>query len=462
MIELAKAGEIDLILTKEVSRFARNTVDTLTVTRELKALGVGVLFLNDGVDTRDNDGEFRLTIMASVAQEESRKVSERTRWGQAQALKRGVVFGNSSIYGFNLRNGQLTVNPEQAEIVRLIYHRFLAERKGTYTIARELTEAGIAPPMRPGGQWSSTAVLRILRNEKLTGDLLQHKYRTIDYLSHRKIPNDGTEPKLLLRDHHEAIISREMFAQAQEELARRHALLGDKQRFSSRHWFSGKVICADCGSSFTVKRTRRNGKAYARLICRGSTSARYGGTCTMRGVSLRMVEACAKHVLSQLSLDRDAMVDGLLRELQTLRQTGEDTAQDSEKLRQAIQRQTARRERALEAFLDGTISKEDWTRQADKCDAELARLNGLLAERETLTASLELSRDRYDSIRAMLREELNGGPSVLEEVVEKIVVFSDHFEVSLTDLPVRFCVRAEGRGSGPTYRVEVTECTAIP
>ena len=461
MTELARAGGIDLILTKEVSRFARNTVDTLTVTRELKALGVGVIFLNDGIDTRDNDGEFRLTIMASVAQEESRKISERTRWGQAQALRRGVVFGNDSIYGYHLRHGQLTIDPEQAEVVRSVYHSFLVERKGTYTIARELTEAGIDPPMRPGGAWSSTAVLRILRNEKLTGDLLQQKFRTVDYLSHKKVRNDGAEPQILLRDHHEAIISHEMFAEAQEELARRHELLGDKRRFSARYWYSGKVICGDCGSTFTVKRTRRSGREYARLICRGSTSARHGGTCKMRGVSLRMVELCARYVLTQLSLDRDAMVNELMNELQTLRQTGDGTAQDTEKLQQAIQRQTTRRERALEAFLDGTISREDWTRQAQRCDAELSRLNGQLDERKTLAASLEMSQEKYDAIRAMLQEELGGGPSVLEEVIRQIVVFQDHFEVSVQDLPVRFRVRAEGRGSGPSYRVKITECSPI-
>lgn len=166
MLQQAEAGQIDLILTKEVSRFARNTVDTLRITRDLKARGVGVLFLNDNIDTRDNDGEFRLTIMASVAQEESRKISQRTRWGQAQAMKRGVVFGNDSLFGYLLSGGRLTVIPEQAAIVRGIYHKFLEERKGTYVIARELTEAGIDPPLHPGHPWSSTAVLRILRNEK--------------------------------------------------------------------------------------------------------------------------------------------------------------------------------------------------------------------------------------------------------------------------------------------------------
>ena len=221
MIQRAMAGEIDLILTKEVSRFARNTVDTLQITRQLKANGVGVLFLNDGIDTRDNDGEFRLTIMASVAQEESRKVSERTRWGQLQAMRRGVVFGNNSIYGYTLRGGQLTVEPEQAEVVRRVYHNFLVERKGTHTIARELTRFGIPPPLRPAGPWSSTMVLRILRNEKYCGDLLQKKYRTTDHLSHRKILNDGLEEQLCIRDHHEAIISREDCQAAEDERKRR-------------------------------------------------------------------------------------------------------------------------------------------------------------------------------------------------------------------------------------------------
>ena len=132
-------------------RFARNTVDALQVTRRLREQGVGVIFLSDGIDTRDNDGEFRLTIMASVAQEESRKISERTRWGQLQAMRRGVAFGNDTVYGYALRGGALTIRPEQAEVVREVYRKCLEEGKGAHTIARELTEAGGGPPP-PGGR----------------------------------------------------------------------------------------------------------------------------------------------------------------------------------------------------------------------------------------------------------------------------------------------------------------------
>ena len=131
MIAAAQAGEIDLILTKEVSRFARNTVDALAHTRALRRIGVGVVFITDNIDTRQNDGEFRLTIMASVAQEESRKTSERVKWGQRRSMEQGVVFGCNNIYGFDLRGGRLTVKPEEAAVIRTVYHKFPHEGKGT-------------------------------------------------------------------------------------------------------------------------------------------------------------------------------------------------------------------------------------------------------------------------------------------------------------------------------------------
>ena len=184
MLAAAAEEKIDLILTKEVSRFARNTVDTLAYTRLLRRQGVGIVFIGDHIDTRQNDGEFRLTIMASVAQEESRKISERVKWGQQRSMERGVVFGCDNIYGFSLRGGELTVKPEQAAVVREVYRRFLMDGKGTYIIARELTAEGIPPPGGKGKAWSSTMVLRLLRGEKYCGDLLQRKSCTPVFFGH--------------------------------------------------------------------------------------------------------------------------------------------------------------------------------------------------------------------------------------------------------------------------------------
>lgn len=313
MLRRAAAGEIDLILTKEVSRFARNTVDALQVTRRLKALGVGVWFLTDGICTLDSDGEFRLTIMASVAQEESRKISERTRWGQFQAMKRGVVFGNDSIYGYTLRGGALTVDPEQAEIVRLIYRKFLTEGKGAHTIARELTQAEVPPPLRSRDTWSPGTVLRVLHNEKYCGDLLQKKYRTTDYLTHRKVLNRDAEDQFCLRDHHPPIVSRAQYEAVQTELARRRSAAEEGHRHSARHWYSGKISCAVCGRSFAAKRTRRqNGSEYVRFVCRGRLEGQ--PRCAMRALREEVLLEAVRTVLRQLPLNSSALLDRLQRD----------------------------------------------------------------------------------------------------------------------------------------------------
>ena len=434
MVARALDGEIDLIVTKEVSRFARNTVDTLQVTRRLKERGIGVVFLNDNIDTRENDGEFRLTIMASVAQEESRKISERTRWGQLQAMKRGVAFGNRSLYGYTLAHGQLTVQPEQAGVVRLVYDKFLVERKGTHTIARELTEAGIRPPLRASGAWSSTMVLRILRNEKYCGDLLQKKYRTTDYLTHRKVLNEGVEEQILLSGHHDPIVSRERYEAVQRELAERAGAAADRSRFSARYWFSGKIRCSACGRSFTIKRTRRvDGTEYQRFVCRGRLDRAVG--CPMRAVRGEAVQGCAQRVLQALALDGAAILDGVLQELEEGRQSGWE--EGVKHIQQALQRQSSRRERALEAFADGDLSRSDMRRLVSRCDKEMEHLRKQLAEVERRRDERTCS---ADEIRAQVEQELAGGGAVLDEVVRRITVYPEHFLVEVAELPVQFRV----------------------
>lgn len=459
MIRRAMEGEIDLIVTKEVSRFARNTVDTLQLTRQLKENGADVLFLNDNIDTRDNDGEFRLTIMASVAQEESRKISERTRWGQLQAMKNGVVFGNNTLYGYTVSRGRLTVNQEQAEVVRQVYRKFLAEKKGACTIARELTEAGVRPPLRPSGAWTSSTILRILKNEKYCGDLLQKKYRTTDYLSHHKILNDGAEEKIFLRDHHEPIIGRELFASVQEELARRAGMAGDKSRFSARHWFSGKIRCGICGRAFTVKRTARaGGWEYQRFVCRG----RYDMTtrCRMRSVRGEIILACARRVLEEVALDSGRIVSELFRELRELRQVQTGNASDGKKIRAAIQRQLDRKDRILEAFLDGDLARADMLRMTARCEREAARLREQLDKVNLRWTGPDRREERLRDILALLERELAGGENVLDEVIRHITVYDDCFVVEAAELPVRFRVRARGSGAGKDFKAVVTECRA--
>lgn len=456
MFRLAMSGGVDLIVTKEVSRFARNTVDALQATRQLKEKGVGVLFLNDGIDTRDNDGEFRLTIMASVAQEESRKISDRTRWGQLQAMKRGVVFGNNSLYGYTVCKGALAIQPEQADIVRLIYRKFLLEGKGACVISRELTEAGVRPPLRASGAWTSGTVLRLLKNEKYCGDLLQKKYRTTDYLSHRKVANRGEEDRILLRDHHEPIVSREMFEAVQEELARRAGAAADHSRFSARYWFSGKVRCGLCGRSFTVKRAGRvGGRAYQRFVCRGRYAPEIG--CPMRSVRGEILLACAQRVLRELAPDGGRIASELMRELRESRQEDGGRAQA---LRAAIRRQLDRKGRALEAYLDGDLDRDGMRRLTSRCEEALSRLREQLEEEERRTGA-ERAADRFQEALSLLERELAGGESVLDEIIRRITVFEDHFIIEVEEVPIHFRVRAESGGAGAGFHVAVTECVPL-
>ena len=297
-------------------------------------------------------------------------------------------------------------------------------------------------------------------NEKYCGDLLQKKYRTTDYLSHRKIINDGTEENILLRDHHDAIISRRQFEEVQEELAKRSASSTGKSKFSSKYWYSGKIRCSSCGRSFIVKRAKRaSGKEYQRFVCRGHLDITI--SCQMRAVHGEVIYACARRVLQEIALDRDAIIGELLNEIRALRQSRAGDSRAAENLRQAIQRQMDRKDRAQDAFLDDALSRQDMQRLTARCEDEIARLQTQLTELETRKAGLERGTDRYAEIRALLERELDGGDAVLEEVIERIIVYPDCFIIEAAELPVRFRVCAGGRGTGKNYRVLVTECVPV-
>lgn len=266
MINDARMGKFNMIITKEVSRFSRNILDTIFYTRELKAFGVYVVFMSDGITTSDPDAELRLSIMGSLAQEESRKTSARVKWGQARRMEQGVVFGRSML-GYDVKDGKMTINPEGAEIVRLIFHKYGNEKKGTSVIARELREAGYKT-YTGNRKWNNTHIIKILKNEKYVGDLVQKKTITPDYLTHAKKYNRGEEELICIENHHEPIIDRELWNLVQAELARRNRHTDYGKGHSNRYIFSGKIKCGECGASFVSrKRKRKDGSVYRRWGC---------------------------------------------------------------------------------------------------------------------------------------------------------------------------------------------------
>ena len=318
MIDCAKNGDFDLILTKEISRFARNTLDSIYYTRDLKKHGVGVIFVNDNINTLDPDAELRLAILSSIAQEESRKTSERVKWGQKRRMEQGVVFGRSML-GYDVRNGKMYLNEDGAKIIRRIFHKFVREKKGTHVIARELREENIEPMQTK--EWQSSAILRILRNEKYCGDLVQQKTYTPDFLSHEKKYNHGQEEFIIIRNHHEPIISRELFEQANRILAARSRSQKGISKHSSRYPFSGKIKCGRCYSGYVARyKTRKDGSRYQAWRCQQAVkygkphSDKNGNQIGCTGPTVRNEELLhlMRLAMQNLCYDRQKLMDRLL------------------------------------------------------------------------------------------------------------------------------------------------------
>ncbi len=251
MIADALAGKIDLIITKSVSRFARNTVDSLSTIRKLKEHNIECYFEKENIWTFDSKGELLLTIMSSLAQEESRSISENVTWGQRKRMADGKVsFAYSRFLGLDKdkETGKIVVVPEQAETVRLIFKLFL-EGMTPHSIAAELTKRGIKTP---GGKdvWNQQTVRRMLSNEKYKGDALLQKEFTVDFLQKKMKKNEGEVPQYYVEGNHEAIISPAVFDMVQAELARRKH---GGSRYSGVSIFSNKIKCGDCGGWYGSK-----------------------------------------------------------------------------------------------------------------------------------------------------------------------------------------------------------------
>ena len=262
MIADALAGKIDLIITKSVSRFARNTVDSLTTIRLLKENNVECYFEKEQIWTFDGKGELLITIMSSLAQEESRSISENVTWGHRKRMADGKVsLPYSSFLGYKKgEDGLPEIVPEEAEIVRFIYKSYM-EGQTTYTIAKALTERKVPTPTGKE-KWHQSTIKSILTNEKYKGSALLQKKFTTDFLTKKVKVNEGEVPQYWIEESHPAIISPEDFEQVQLEMARRKKL---GKQYSGNSLFAAKLVCADCGCFFGSKVWHSTSK-YRRVI----------------------------------------------------------------------------------------------------------------------------------------------------------------------------------------------------
>ncbi len=452
MIADARMGKFERILTKEVSRFSRNILDTIAYTRELKALGVGVLFLNDGISTLEPDAELRLSIMGSIAQEESRKTSSRVKWGQTRRMEQGVVFGRS-LLGYDVKDGRLTVNPEGAELVRLIFHKYGVEKKGTTVIARELREAGYRTH-RGGIRWNGSCIVKLLKNEKYVGDLIQKKTITPDYLTHAKKANHGEEELVIIRDHHPPIIDRELWDVVQEELKKRNRNGALGAGHSNRYIFSGKIKCGECGASFVSRqRKRKDGSLSRRWSCysavnEGGIHVDPQGNRVGCDVRMALRDEVAMDMLRQalrtLRLDSGGLIDSVTAiALEAIRAGEQSGGERRESLELRLEQLNRKREAALDAFFSRDITREEMRRMTGRYDREAAELRERLARTGARSESSCEKAALRDDIRRRVAGLVNGeGDSEIfcKTILDHMVVYRDQrVEVRLNLLPQTWC-----------------------
>lgn len=473
MISDAMSGKIDYIITKEVSRFARNTVDVLKITRELKEIGVGVYFAIDNINTLDSDGELRLSLMASLAQEESRKTSERVKWGQKRQMEKGVVFGRRML-GYDVKEGKLILIEEEKPIVQLIFHKYLNEGKGTHIIARELKEAGIKP-LDPDGtskyknDWSNTVILRILRNEKYVGDLCQKKTYTKNYLDHKKRYNRGEEEMVYIKDHHPeiAIISREMWDATQEELKRRSPSDEQKAKHSNRYWASGKVFCGVCGERFVnkIKKTSAGSSKAWNCLNHVKASAFRNAECSMsEWASDRSLKNIVLYILNTLVSDTKGIKEEIIQELSGMSWVEKEVS--VEDIKQKLNHLNKKSSKLLDLRLEEEISKEEFKEKKAKIDAEIAELTSNLTAIKDADKDMQMKVDKMakmidyvDELLSLNGENVDG---ILAAVTETITVFENHtVVVKLKDIPLRFRVEYKSTGRLSTYRTEILNLEVV-
>jgi len=294
LIADCESGKIDIVLTKTISRFARNTVDLLETVRRLRELGVEVRFEEQNINSMSGDGELMMTILASFAQEESRSLSENVKWAIRKGFKEGKT-NSFNIYGYRWNGEKFIVHPEEAEVVRIIFANFLNGISAEQT-AKQLTEMGVKS-YTGMEEFSATSVRAILRNDKYTGVLRLQKTYVENHISHRYMINKGELPVYLVEDAHEAIIDEATFDAVQAEQARRQELGVFANWSITTSVLTSKIKCGKCGASFHRKgRKRADGSSSKYWRC-GTMDKKGGDKCHMKDIPEDKIKQAATEIL---------------------------------------------------------------------------------------------------------------------------------------------------------------------
>lgn len=453
MIKDAKAHKFDMIITREVSRFARNTVDTLQYTRTLKDYGVEVFFINDNIKTFDGDGELRLTIMATLAQDESRKTSIRVKAGQQTSMNNGVFYGNGNILGYDrVDKNTFVINPEQAKTVRMIYDMYLSGI-GVTKIQYELEKAGRLTATGKE-KWFASYISHMLRNSFYCGIITYHKEYTPDYLKQKKIKNDGALEYTQVKGTHTPIVTEEEFARVQEILAQKSIKSGKGKNARevghkphSTVW--GRLMICQCGKRFNMhfheRKDRDPGVDYQcyTSVNRGSQTERQKrglsmeGTCDTPFIPGWKMEMMASHLFKRYIKNADDTLQLAYALLEQHIDDQEELPDNSDAIRRKqseIDKLNKKLANLIEMREDGDIEKEYFRERKKEIESKIGRLAESIKNLTPLPPK-DIAGD-YSGRLAELKKKLSEytdfdglviPESIVEAFIQKIWVSKDEF-----------------------------------
>ena len=425
MIRDAKAGMFDFIITKEISRFSRSTLDSIKYTQELLDYNVGVFFQNDNINTLDTDSEFRLVIMAGVAQDEIRKLSERLKFGFRQAIKNGHVLGNDKLYGYDKKDCVLTVNEEEAEIIRIIFDLYGNQRLGTRTISKRLMELGYTS--REGNAFNTLTIRHILENPKYKGWYCGNKSQSVDYRTKRNILLDESEWVTYPDPSIPAIVSEELWNRANALYKRRREEMKSHSSgvsFHNRYPYSAKIYCEEHGTTFhrqVIQTKKGQQEVWQCKVYRSHGRA----ACSAPQIRSSDLDVILSDIFKELVRDKEKIIDSLVTVLTNIPKEA-----DYGKLRCQVENEMDDLERKKNRLLDlsiaGALTVEEFKERNDAFNAQILECQGKLTairQEEESRSSEELD---IPAIRRALDEALSFtgeiDTALVATILDKVVV----------------------------------------
>lgn len=441
MIEDGKQGLFDLVITKEVSRFARNTLDSIRFTRELLSSGVAVFFQNDNINTIDEDSELRLTIMSSMAQDESRKISNRVRFGHHQAIKNGTVLGTNNMFGYNKKDGKLTINEEEAEFIKELFEMYATGKFSMKQMEKHFYEKGIRN--RKGKKLSHSTMSNIIRNPKYKGYFVGNKVVITDLFTKKQkfLPEDEW---VMYKDETgetvPAIVSEEIWNKANEVLyMRSQDVITAQHKTVHQNLFTGKLICAHCGKPYYRKdAVGKGGEKMSKWVCSGKIN-NGADSCPSHAIYESEIKPVIEDIFKSGQQNIEELSACVLNLVSELLESN-DNKNELISLNKQLETQHKMKTKLLKFNAEGNMSDSEFFRMTKECDEEISKLQAqidAIKDSEKTEQEMKKELSNIKSILKAAEKHIDGeeiDKAFIDRYIKEIIVYP---EKDVTRLEIR-------------------------